>query len=104
MPIGPAPFAQCLTCGRDRRDGCIVLCANLESGTLDEVKAKGVTIAIANEPPYMQMNPDGKPGGWGQEMDAAILRVGLEKVSTISISCKASGEHADVGDGDPRFC
>ena len=22
----------------------------------------------------MQMNPDGKPGGWGQEMDAAILR------------------------------
>ncbi|WP_017277579.1 efflux RND transporter permease subunit [Sinorhizobium meliloti] len=33
-----------------------------------------------------------------------ILRVGLEKVSTISISCKASGEHADVGDGDPRFC
>ncbi|WP_164841043.1 hypothetical protein [Sinorhizobium meliloti] len=32
------------------------------------------------------------------------LRVGLEKVSTISISCKASGEHADVGDGDPRFC
>ncbi|MBP2471080.1 ABC-type histidine transport system ATPase subunit [Sinorhizobium meliloti] len=32
------------------------------------------------------------------------LRVGLEKVSTISISCKASGEHADVSDGDPRFC
>ncbi|MHC2543504.1 hypothetical protein ACVINY_004216 [Sinorhizobium meliloti] len=32
------------------------------------------------------------------------FRVGLEKVSTISISCKASGEHADVGDGDPRFC
>ncbi|RVJ15854.1 hypothetical protein CN177_32770 [Sinorhizobium meliloti] len=35
---------------------------------------------------------------------AASLRVGLEKVSTISISCKASGEHADVCDGDPRFC
>ncbi|ASP93681.1 hypothetical protein CDO25_21435 (plasmid) [Sinorhizobium meliloti] len=46
-------------------------------------------------------------GGEGfppSEDDAGALRVGLEKVSTISISCKASGEHADVGDGDPRFC
>lgn len=33
-----------------------------------------------------------------------VLRVGLEKASTISISCEASGEHADVGDGYPRFC
>ncbi|MBB5535171.1 hypothetical protein [Rhizobium giardinii] len=32
------------------------------------------------------------------------LRVGLEKASTISISCKTSGEHADVGDGYPGFC
>lgn len=32
------------------------------------------------------------------------IRVGLEKASTISISCEASGEHADVGDGYPRFC
>ncbi|WP_234837255.1 hypothetical protein [Sinorhizobium meliloti] len=38
------------------------------------------------------------------EIQSDDLRVGLEKVSTISISCKASGEHADVGDGDPRFC
>ncbi|MHA6641494.1 cytochrome P450, partial [Mesorhizobium sp. A623] len=28
-----------------------------------------------------------------------FLRVGLEKASTTSISCKASGEHADMGDG-----
>jgi len=32
------------------------------------------------------------------------LRVGLEKVSTISVPCKASGKHADMGDCDPRFC
>ncbi|WP_234851731.1 hypothetical protein [Sinorhizobium meliloti] len=38
------------------------------------------------------------------DIHGEFLRVGLEKVSTISISCKASGEHADVGDGDPRFC
>lgn len=42
--------------------------------TLDEAKANGVTIAIANEPPYMKMNPDGSPGGWGPELDAAILK------------------------------
>jgi hypothetical protein len=33
-----------------------------------------------------------------------VLRVGPEKGSTISISCEASCEHADVGDCDPRFC
>ena len=32
------------------------------------------------------------------------LRVGLEKASTISVSCEASCEHADVGDGYPGFC
>lgn len=34
---------------------------------------------------------------------SVCLRVGLEKGSTISISCEASCEHADVGDCDPRF-
>lgn len=36
--------------------------------------------------------------------DLSDVRVGLEKASTISISCEASGEHADVGNGYPRFC
>lgn len=50
--------------------------------TLDYAKENGVTIAVANEPPYMQMNPDGTPGGWGPEMDAAILKeVGVTKFS-----------------------
>jgi polar amino acid transport system substrate-binding protein len=46
--------------------------ANAES--LNYAKENGVTIAIANEPPSMQMNPDGTPGGWGPEMDAAVLK------------------------------
>jgi hypothetical protein len=37
-------------------------------------------------------------------MSEWVLRVGLEKVSTISISCKPPGEHAYVGDGYPGFC
>ncbi|MER9664766.1 ectoine/hydroxyectoine ABC transporter substrate-binding protein EhuB [Mesorhizobium sp. M0159] len=50
--------------------------------TLDEARENGVTIAIANEPPFMLMNPDGTPGGWGPEMDAAILdEVGITKFS-----------------------
>ncbi|MGZ2386067.1 ectoine/hydroxyectoine ABC transporter substrate-binding protein EhuB [Rhizobium brockwellii] len=50
--------------------------------TLDYVKENGVTIAVANEPPYMQMNPDGTPGGLGPEMDAAVLReAGVTKFS-----------------------
>ncbi|APO70389.1 ectoine/hydroxyectoine ABC transporter substrate-binding protein EhuB 2 (plasmid) [Rhizobium gallicum] len=47
--------------------------ATAEAVTLEEAKATGVTIAIANEPPTMQMNPDGTPGGWGPDLDAAIL-------------------------------
>ncbi|MER9337947.1 hypothetical protein NKJ06_28960 [Mesorhizobium sp. M0293] len=39
----------------------------------DGAKSNRATIAIANEPPYIQINPDGTPGGWGTEMDAAIL-------------------------------
>ncbi|EJT01267.1 hypothetical protein RCCGE510_31101 (plasmid) [Rhizobium sp. CCGE 510] len=33
-----------------------------------------------------------------------VLRVGLEKVSTISVSCQPPGEHSDVSDGYPGFC
>jgi len=43
-------------------------------------------------------------GGIGWLRGTHGLRVGLEKASTISISCKTSGEHADVGDGYPGFC
>ncbi|MGR9258554.1 ectoine/hydroxyectoine ABC transporter substrate-binding protein EhuB [Rhizobium leguminosarum] len=50
--------------------------------TLEYAKENGVTIAVANEPPYMQMNPDGTPGGWGPEMDAAVLKeAGITKFS-----------------------
>lgn len=50
--------------------------------TLDQATENGVTIAVANEPPYMQMNPDGTLGGWGPEMDAAILKeAGVTKFS-----------------------
>ncbi|RVI61358.1 ectoine/hydroxyectoine ABC transporter substrate-binding protein EhuB [Sinorhizobium meliloti] len=49
---------------------------------LDDAKENGVTIAVANEPPYMQINPDGTPGGWGPEMDAAVLKeAGVAKFS-----------------------
>ena len=33
----------------------------------------------------------------------AFLRVGLEKLSTISIPCEPSGYEANVGDHDPRL-
>ncbi|WP_179298238.1 ectoine/hydroxyectoine ABC transporter substrate-binding protein EhuB [Mesorhizobium carmichaelinearum] len=50
--------------------------------TMDEAKANGVTIAIANDPPLMTMNADGSPGGLGPEMDAAILaEAGITKYS-----------------------
>ncbi|ESX14981.1 ectoine/hydroxyectoine ABC transporter substrate-binding protein EhuB [Mesorhizobium sp. LSJC264A00] len=50
--------------------------------TIDEVKANGATIAIANDPPLMTMNADGSPGGLGPEMDAAILaEAGITKYS-----------------------
>lgn len=41
---------------------------------------------------------------YGSHHDNVFLRVGLEKVSTISVSCKASGKHADVSDGYPGLC
>ena len=46
----------------------------------------------------------GTPDGTDYTSMRRYLRVGLEKGSTISISCEASCEHADVGDCDPRFC
>ncbi|MER9338336.1 ectoine/hydroxyectoine ABC transporter substrate-binding protein EhuB [Mesorhizobium sp. M0293] len=50
--------------------------------TLQEAKADGITIAIANEPPIMKMNPDGSPGGLGPELDAAVFNeVGITKFS-----------------------
>lgn len=61
-----------------------VLCypAIAKAEILDDAKANGVTIAVANEPPYMQVNPDGTPGGWGPEMDAAVLKeAGVTKFS-----------------------
>ncbi|MER9664714.1 transporter substrate-binding domain-containing protein [Mesorhizobium sp. M0159] len=49
---------------------------------MEDAKGNGVTIAISNDPPFMKMNPDGTPGGWGPEMDAAILKeMGITKFS-----------------------
>ncbi|MCK1692458.1 ectoine/hydroxyectoine ABC transporter substrate-binding protein EhuB [Bradyrhizobium sp. 144] len=48
--------------------------------TLEEARSNGVTIAIANEPPWMFLEPDGSPAGLGPERDMAILReVGITK-------------------------
>lgn len=42
--------------------------------TVKVAKSDGVTIAIANEPPYALMGEDGSPTGAGPELDKAILR------------------------------
>ncbi|MBB4522512.1 putative membrane protein YfcA, partial [Rhizobium leguminosarum] len=65
--------------------------------------------AARNEPPAPR-----KPGHqhWVHKLPLKVrfkkskiyLRVGLEKVSTISVSCQPSGEHSDVSDGYPGFC
>ncbi|PBB98874.1 ectoine/hydroxyectoine ABC transporter substrate-binding protein EhuB [Mesorhizobium sp. WSM3862] len=44
------------------------------SQTLEQAKSDGVTIAIANEPPYAFMGADGSPTGAGPELDKEILR------------------------------
>lgn len=44
------------------------------AATLDEAKSDGVIIAIANEPPWMKLDPDGAPAGLGPERDKAILQ------------------------------
>ncbi|MER9032267.1 ectoine/hydroxyectoine ABC transporter substrate-binding protein EhuB [Mesorhizobium sp. M0674] len=41
--------------------------------SLDKAKSDGVTVAIANEPPYAFMGADGSPTGAGPELDKAIL-------------------------------
>lgn len=50
------------------------------AATLEQAKSDGVTIAIANEPPWMKLEPDGSPAGLGPERDEAILKeVGVTK-------------------------
>ncbi|MER8440679.1 ectoine/hydroxyectoine ABC transporter substrate-binding protein EhuB [Mesorhizobium sp. M1312] len=50
--------------------------------TLEQAKSDGVTIAIANEPPYAFMGADGSPTGAGPELDKAILgEVGITRFS-----------------------
>lgn len=52
------------------------------AATLEEVKSVGAVIAIANEPPWTQLAPDGSPAGIGPELDKAILsEVGVTKFS-----------------------
>ncbi|MCK1456772.1 ectoine/hydroxyectoine ABC transporter substrate-binding protein EhuB [Bradyrhizobium sp. 35] len=59
---------------------CTLQTYSASATTLDEARSGGVTIAIANEPPWMQLNPDGTPAGLGPERDEAILReVGITK-------------------------
>ncbi|WP_143274144.1 ectoine/hydroxyectoine ABC transporter substrate-binding protein EhuB [Bradyrhizobium canariense] len=53
---------------------------SVSATTLDEAKLGGVIIAIANEPPWMKLDPDGTPSGLGPERDQAILQeVGVTK-------------------------
>ncbi|MHB0791025.1 ectoine/hydroxyectoine ABC transporter substrate-binding protein EhuB [Bradyrhizobium sp. 5.13L] len=53
---------------------------SVSAATLDEAKSGGVIIAIANEPPWMKLDPDGSPAGLGPERDEAILQeVGVTK-------------------------
>ncbi|RUV95193.1 ectoine/hydroxyectoine ABC transporter substrate-binding protein EhuB [Mesorhizobium sp. M1A.F.Ca.IN.022.07.1.1] len=50
--------------------------------SLDQAKSDGVTIAIANEPPYAFMDTEGLPTGAGPELDKAILeQAGVTKFS-----------------------
>ena len=50
--------------------------------SIEELKAKGASIAIAPEPPLMTIDENGVPGGLGPEMDRAILdEIGITAVT-----------------------
>ncbi|KRQ10932.1 ectoine/hydroxyectoine ABC transporter substrate-binding protein EhuB [Bradyrhizobium manausense] len=50
--------------------------------SLENVKANGAIIAIANEPPWMRIDENGSPAGLGPEIDEAILKeAGITKVT-----------------------
>ncbi|MGX5845105.1 ectoine/hydroxyectoine ABC transporter substrate-binding protein EhuB [Mesorhizobium sp. ArgA1] len=76
--FGPAPILAALIAGST----FALPYQSASAQTVDEAKASGVTVALANEPPFMTMNADGSPGGMGPEMDAAILEeAGITKFS-----------------------
>lgn len=54
----------------------------VSAGSLADAKASGIVIGIANDPPFMQIDENGSPGGSGPEMDKAILAaIGITQVT-----------------------
>lgn len=59
-------------------------CGERESA-LELLKRSGsVTIAVADAPPWMMLQPDGTPGGVGPEIDRAVLELmGVREVAAV---------------------